>query len=70
MLRTMPAQLPRVFRIEGVVDGETRQLARVTENHHRFVKLAFEPVACSEVKLVLEEGWSDRPMRVFDFEVY
>ena len=70
MLRTMPAQLPRVFRIEGVVDGKIRQLARVTENHHRFVKLAFEPVACSEVKLVLEEGWSDRPMRVFDFEVY
>ena len=65
----MPAQLPRVFRIEAVVNGETRQLARVTENHHRLVKLAFEPVECTEVKLVLEEGWSDKPMRVFDFEV-
>ena len=69
VFRAMPAQLPRVFRIEAVVNGETRQLARVTENHHRLVKLAFEPVECTEVKLVLEEGWSDKPMRVFDFEV-
>lgn len=69
VFRAMPAQLPRAFRLEGVVNGEPRLLVRVTENHHRLVKLAFEPAECTEVKLVLEEGWSDKPMRVFDFEV-
>ncbi len=65
MLRPMPAQLPRKFRIEG--DGKV--LARVEENRHRLVHLAWTGVKCSEIKLVLEEGWSNRPMRVFSFEV-
>ena len=46
-----------------------RTLAEVADNHHRLVLLRWEPVPCTEVRLVLEEGWSERPMRVFDFEV-
>lgn len=69
MLRPMPAQLPKRFRIEATVNGKTRVLAEVAENRHRLVKLDWEPVKCTEVRLVLEEGWSDRPMRVFSYEV-
>lgn len=69
MFRAMPAQLPKKFRIEATVGGRKRTLAEVADNHHRLVLLRWEPVPCTEVRLVLEEGWSERPMRVFDFEV-
>lgn len=69
MFRAMPAQLPKKFRIEATVGGRKRTLAEVADNHHRLVLLRWEPVPCAEVRLVLEEGWSERPMRVFDFEV-
>ena len=69
MYRPMPAQLPKRFRVEATVNGKTRVLAEVAENRHRLDKLDWEPVACTEVRLVLEEGWSDRLMRVFSYEV-
>jgi len=69
MFRPMPAQLPRRFRIEATVNGRKRLLAEVAENRHRLVSLHWKPVKCGEVRLLLEVGWSDRPMRVFSFEV-
>ncbi len=68
-LHPMPPMLAKNFRVEVEVDGTWNPVAAVTDNHHRLVRLSWEPVRCSAVRLVPEESWGGGPVRVFSLDL-
>ena len=56
-LHPMPPMLAKNFRVEVEVDGTWNPVAAVTDNHHRLVRLSWEPVRCSAVRLVPDRSF-------------
>jgi len=67
-LTSVPAVMPKSFRIEGLREGEWRTLAAVEENHQRLVRV---PVGgrVEGIRLVLDRTWGSEETRVYGFYV-
>ena len=64
----LPDVLPKTFRIEGLVGGTWRKVARVTGNIHRQVRV---PIGATlgGVRFVLEETWGGTASCLYAFYV-
>jgi hypothetical protein len=67
-LTSPPAVMPRTFRLEGLINGEWREVARVTGNIHRQVRLPIHALL-GGVRFVLEETWGAPASCLYAFYV-
>jgi hypothetical protein len=67
-LRSLPAVMPKAFRIEGLEGGTWRTLAAIEDNHQRLVRL---PVGArvEGLRFVLDATWGAEQSRVYAFYV-
>lgn len=68
--KAMPKEMARNFRIQvKLKKGEWQTVATVTENFRRLVKVAFEPVEATEVRVVVDNTWGAEKAHIFAFDV-
>ncbi len=64
----VPDVMPKVFHVEGVVDGEWQELARVEGNFQRRVCIPID-ADLQGIRFVLDETWGAEESKVFCVEV-
>jgi len=65
-LTRVPDVMPRAFRVETLSGGEWAPAQRLTDNHHRQVRLQIGRKV-EGVRFVLEETWGGETSRVYAF---
>ena len=68
LLTEIPPAMPKVFHIDGLIDGEWQTLETVTGNYQRFIRL-FLDRPLEGVRFVLDETWGGEESRVYAFYV-
>jgi len=64
----IPPEMPKRFRIEGLVDDEWQTLLTVEKNHQRAVRLLLERELAG-VRFVLDETWGSDSSHVYQFYI-
>ncbi|MGC9361259.1 MAG: FAD-dependent oxidoreductase, partial [Anaerolineae bacterium] len=67
-LSAIPPQMPKVYRIEGLVDGNWKVLHHEADGHQRFVRISVNR-RLAGVRFALEETWGAEATRVYAFYV-
>ena len=58
--------MPKVFHVDGLIDGEWRTLDTVTGNYQRLVRLPLDR-RVEGVRFALDETWGRDESRVYAF---
>ena len=67
-LTSPPEVMPRAFRIEGLIDSEWQEVARVDQNHQRLRPFTVDR-EFDGIRFVLEETWGAEETRLYAFYV-
>jgi len=68
VMTSIPPVMPKVFHLDGLVDGNWHTLQSIQDNHQRFVRLSLEQ-RLEGVRFVLDETWGSEQTRVYAFYV-
>jgi len=67
-LSAIPPQMPKVYRIEGLADGNWEVLHQEEDGHQRFVRISVDK-RLEGVRFSLDETWGAETTRVYAFYV-
>jgi len=65
-LTTVPPQMPRAFHLEGLRDSQWFEVARVTDNYQRLVRLPVQKIVTG-LRFTLDATWGAPETRVYAF---
>ena len=65
-LTSPPDVMPKVFRLQGLIDGEWQDLIQKTKNYQRFVRIEINQ-GLSGIRYILDETWGAENSRVYGF---
>jgi len=67
-LLPQPPMMPKIFHVDGMIDGEWQTLETITGNYQRFIRVRLNR-RLEGVRFVLDETWGGEESRVYAFYV-
>jgi len=69
-LTVVPPELVKKFTVEARIKGKWQKVTTVENNLSRLVKTKFDTVETTAIRLVLQESWGDKNVRLYEIRCY
>ncbi len=70
IVKEMPLELARHYKVELINNGEVVDTFENTDNFQRFCKVNFRNITCTDVKVTVYKTYGDLHARIFEARIY